>query len=265
MDKYDKHLQFLQLALPFSEQLCADVFVEKSKRDIRKALFLLLHPEATVEQLLQDLGKKNNALDQIECLRLVLHCYCPNASYSAVLNKASKGDPLKLDTVSLKKLKQFRRVPRKEILQRLFNCLNGADTTVVLFFLRGIRPFGRALAPFLDTIIAYANDSDIPVIKAALQLLSKIPQGVQNSMVTFARYSMHPQLSMTALSEMQSVYDLPGQLLIQLFSPLIDAYRQCIPAQGTMNDRWPEFRLLRQVLYNNGVVLNLPEIQLGKF
>jgi hypothetical protein len=265
MDKYDKHLQFLQLALPFSEQLCTDIFVKKSKRDVRKALFFLLQPEASIEQILQDLKQKDNVHDQIECLQLILHCYCPNASYSAVLRKASKGLPIKLDTVSLKKLKQFRRAPRKEVFQHIFNCLNGADATVILFLLCGIRPFGRELVPFLDTINAYANGSDTSVIKAALQVLSQIPQGIQNSIVTFARYSTHPELSMTALKEMQSVYDLPGQLLIQLFSPLIDAYRQRIPAQGTMNDWWPEFRLLRQVLYNNGVVLNLPEIQLGKF
>ncbi len=265
MDKYDKHLQFLQQALPFSSQHCSDVFKLEAKRDVRKALFFMLQPSRNTDELLTDLIQSKNPTTQIESLHLLFHHYCPNSSYSAIVAKLSKGTPIKIDTISLEKLKLFRRAPRKEILARFFDAVSGADTTVVVELLRCLRPFGRELSPMWSRIDAYANSQNIAVVKAALQLLSTLPQGVQKSIMTFARYATHPELAMISLNEMQSVYDMSGQLLVRLFNPLIDAYRQLIPAQGKGNDWSQEFNLLVRVLRNNGVVLNLPDIQWGRY
>ncbi len=266
MDKYDRHLNFLIKALPgIDAEVCTNVFLNDAKRDVRKALFFLLQPKEEKEDLMDSFPVTESAEEQVVLLNKILHCYCPNESFTKIVGLLSKGKPCKIDTATLPKLKNFRRVPRTDFLRKLFLLVQKSDPNVIVTLLTILRPFGRELEPFWATIDAYANFRNTDIAKAALNLLSKMPSGVQKSIMTFANHTANPEMCIPALSAMQHVYDLDSKMVINLFSPLINEYRRLMPSQGKMNDLWEEFRLLQRILKNNGVILSIPDIRSGFF
>lgn len=266
MDKYDKHLQFLIEALPEKgAEHCTDVFLNQAKRDVRKALFFLFKPEQEEDELLSLWESVTEKEDQLEILRQCLHSYCPNESYTKVVGALSKGKPFRIDTATLPKLKNFRRAPRKETLQQWFKLVQGVHKDVLVALLKGVQPFGRELEPLWATIDAHAYHPDKEVIKASLNLLARMPTGVQKSIMTFSRYLNHPEARFYALSAMNRTTGLSDKLLIGLFNPILTEYRKLASTKGAMNDMWEEFRLIQSILKNNGVRLSIPDISLGRF
>lgn len=268
MDKYDLHLRFLIEALPdFGEEACRHAFLEHAKRDVRKALFFLFQPQEAVEDLMTKLEslESHQTQEQQTVLKQIFYCYCPNNAYSAVVSKLEKGIPFKIDSETLPKLKAFRRAPRKELIQTLFRLLASSDKEVIIQLLEDLQPFGRELEPLWATVDAYANYKDKKVAKAALNLLARIPMGVQKSIITFAKHCASPEMCFHALSAMQLVEGLPPSLLLGIFNPIIKEYRRLMVSQGKMNDMWEEFRLVQQIARNNGVILSIPDLDLGRF
>ena len=266
MDKYDKHLQFLIAALPDIEaERCREVFLKVAKRDVRKALFFLLQPKEELAVLIGDFALSKEVEQQKKLLNQIFHCYCPNPSYTKIVKQLAKGKPFRIDTATLPKLKQFRRVPSKEVLQQLFGLLHSAEAAVIIDCLKGLKPFGREVERFWTTIDAYANAPNIELAKAALQLLSEMPTGLSKSIMTIAKHCANPSMRFYALSALQRTTNLPSNLLINLLSPIIDEYRRLANTEGAMNDLWEEFRLIQSILKNNGVVLSIPDISLGRF
>lgn len=268
MEKYDLHLQFLVQAFPMlEEQVCHSVFLDTAKRDIRKALFFLFQPQEELEQLLSKFSalKSNQVEEQQAILQKILHCYCPNDSYTQVVAQVERGIPIQIDSETLPKLKNFRRAPRKEILQQIFRLMATSPKEIVVQLLEGLRPFGRELEPLWARVDAYANYKEKEIAVAALNLLAQMPLGVQKSIATFAKYCRDLEMCFHALSAMQTVTSLAPSLLIGIFNPIITEYRRLTISQGKMNDLWEEFRLIQQIARNNGFVLSIPDISLGRF
>lgn len=268
MDKYDKHLAFLIAALPEKgEANCKEVFLNIAKKDVRKALFFLFQPQETAEELLTNLTQNasNQAIMQIAELEKILHAFCPNASYSAIVGQLCKGNPFHIDTETEGKLKIFRRAPRKEFLQELFKICAGSETAVLIYLLNGLQPFGREVEPFWNIVDNYAKHSDTTLARAALNLLALMPTGVHKSILTFSKYCTDPNMRFYALSAMQDTMGLSPKLLMTIFDPILSEYRRLCTTQGTMNDLWEEFRLIRNIAQNNGLRLSIPDINLGRF
>jgi len=266
MDKYNRHLQFLIVVLPdISEEICTGIFLHVAKRDVRKALLFLLQPEEEVDVLLNDLAESKNSNQQIELLNKIFHSYCPNTSYTKIVKDLSSGKPFNIDTATLPKLKKFRRAPRKDVLQKMFQAVDSVDTSALVYFLKGLQPFGREVELMWARVDAYANHANVDVVRAALDLLAKMPTGVHKSITTFSLYCSNPRMCFYALLAMQNTRGLPSKLLVDMFNPLITEYRKLAMTKGPKNDLWEEFRLVQSILKNNGVVLSIPDVNLGRF
>lgn len=268
MDKYTQHLNFLITVLPEKgEATCQEVFLHTAKRDVRKALFFLFQPQESAEELLKKLSEipNNQPTTQIVELEKILHSFCPNASYTNIVGQLSKGKPLPIDTETLGKLKAFRRAPRKEFLQELFKICADAETEVLIYLLDGLLPFGREVEPFWNIVDNYAKKFDTKLARTALDLLAQMPTGVHKSISTFSKYCTDPKMRFHALSAMQQTMGLSPRLLATIFDPILSEYRRLCTTQGTMNDLWEEFRLIRNIAQNNGLRLSIPDINLGRF
>jgi hypothetical protein len=266
MDKYDRHLQFLITAFPdIPEEVCREAFLVVAKRDLRKALLFLLQPEDDINVLLDNFAESSNTEKQIELLNKIFHCYCPNTSYTKIVKNLSSGKPFNIDTATLPKLKKFRRAPRKEVLQKMFQIIAGADAAVLIPFLKGLQSFGRETELMWAKIDSYANHANIEVVRAALDLLAKMPTGVHKSINTFSVHCSNPRMCFYALLSMQNTIGLSSKLLVDMLNPVITAYRKLAMTKGPKNDLWEEFRLVQRIFKNNGVVLSIPDVNLGRF
>jgi len=263
-DKLEKQLHFLQLVFPKRKKECVTVFRE-NKRNIRKTLYCLLQPQASEEELLAEWDETTSTEEKKEIIDQLLHHYCPNVSYTIIVNNLKKGEPLKLGTQTTKKLTQFRRAPRKEQVKKWLDLVKGETPAVIVHLLDGMRPFGRNIKSFWSSIDGFAYHTDEEVIKSALRLLAEIPDGVQKSIMTFARYCRQEKTRLYALNAMQQVYDLPASVLTTVLQPIVKEYRRLAIADGPMNDLWQEFKIIRSIYRNNGIRLTIPEIDLGRF
>lgn len=268
MDKYEQHLQFLFKVFPNQNRdLCHEVFLNTAKRDLCKALFYLLQPQSSLEELLDQLEASNSSqVDlQIELLDSIVHWYCPNPSFRKIVGQAAKGLPIKIDSASIDRLKKFRRLPRKEMLQRWFQLVANSQETVLLQFLKRLIGYGHALEPCWATIDWYAQSKHQEISKAALNLLATMPNGIQKSIGTLTQHLRHPKMRFYALSAMQQSRAIPPQLLKSLLDPIFREYRTLMNQQGQINDLWQEFRLAQNIAQNNGLVWSIPDISLGRF
>ena len=266
MDKYDKHLAFLQAAFPeIGAEKCQAVFLDQAKRDVRKALFYLLQPSSSEEALLEKLRDSTAKSEHLDCCNQLLHWYCPNPSYKKVVGNLSKGKPLKIDTATLPRLKAFRRPPRRETLAVWFQIMDAENEELIVHFLKGLMPFGREVEPFWYKIDQFGKNKSLAVVRAALSLLAAMPTGIHKSIILFTHYCSQPSMRFYALSAMQQVTGIAPNLLRRMFDPIIEEYRRLAMTQGAQNDLWQEFRLVQNVLRNNGVVLSIPDINLGRF
>ncbi|MCH2021506.1 MAG: hypothetical protein MK207_03400 [Saprospiraceae bacterium] len=266
MDKYDIHLKFLIEVFPdVEENTCKEIFTKKAKRDVRKALFYLVQPKINVDDLIEKFKNSKNKEEQLYLLQQILNWYCPNKAYSKIVKQLEKGIPFTIDTATLPKLKNFRRAPRIERLKQLLDVVASSELEIIESLLILLLPFGRELEPLWSRIDAYANYPDFELAKAAMNLLSKIPSGIQKSIITFANHCTNPKMRFHTLYSMQNEKNLPSKVLLNIFSPIIAEYQRLVSNQGAMNDLWQEFRLIQQILKNNGVVLSIPNIRLGRF
>lgn len=266
MNKYDKHLTFLQAALPHIEdEQCKIVFLNQAKRDVRKALFYLLQPTSSKENLLQTLGDTTLASQHKDCLHQLFHWYCPNTSYKQIVANLAKGKPIKIDRATLPRLKAFRRPPSKETLAKCFQLIDVNNEELMVQFLKGLLPFGREVEPFWYKVDQFGKNKSTVVARAALSLLAAMPTGIHKSILLFTAYCSQPAMRFYALSAMQQVTGIAPNLLRRMFDPIIEEYRRLAMMQGAQNDLWQEFRLVQNVLRNNGVVLSIPDINLGRF
>ena len=268
MDKYDRQLEFLIQTFPHhAKEHCQTVFLSVAKRDLRKALFYLLQPNTELEELLALLWHNPSELpaQQIEWINDLMHWYCPNASYKKIVHQASKKKPLLLEKETIRRLKSFRRAPRKDMFKRWFELMDNRSDTVSLHFLKCLRSFDRELEPFWAYIDAYARSSNPDIIKAALSLLAQMPTGIQKSILTIGGYLKDPKMRFHALVAMQNTTQLSPALLNSLLHPIVTEYRQLMNTQGRINDLWEEFRIVQTILKNNGIRLSIPDIGLGRF
>jgi hypothetical protein len=244
---------------------CRETFLQVAKRDIRKALFFMIQPQITEDELLKNFALSKNKEEQVYLLKQILDWYCPNKTYTKIVNQLAKGIPFTIDTATLPKLKMFRRAPRIERLKQLLELVATSDLVVAESLLILLQPFGRELEPMWSRIDAYANYNNFNLAKAAITLLSKMPTGIHKSMMTFSNHCANPKMCFHVLSSMQNAKNLPSKVLVNMFSPIIAEYKRLATNQGAMNDLWQEFRLVQQILKNNGVVLSIPDIRLGPF
>ncbi len=263
MDKLERHLEFLKLLFPDREEDCQLIFKQK-KRNLRKALPLLLQPQESAAELLEAYSKGQTDAQRLDILGRWLHCYCPNASYNKILKAARKGKPLKLESATLQKLKIEKNNPRKEDLEQIFFLFKNQNPSLIVALLKGLKPFGRPLLPFWSFIDNYARHSDKEIVKAALELLVHIPQGIPKSIMTLAVCLQDDSLRITVLSALQNVQNLPSNMIVPILQPLVEEYRRLLRTEGTMNNLWPEFRLIKVIYNNNGISLSLPTIGLGR-
>lgn len=268
MDKYDRHLEFLIQVLPNqSVATCQDFFLATCKRDVCKALFFLLQPTESSEILLEKFLQTNNKESelQIKLLDAMLHWYCPNPSFTKIVTQVSKGIPIKIDSATITRLKKFRRVPPKQMLFQWFELLNNTTDSVILYLLTGLRVFDWSLEPCWTYIDYYANSTNLEVLKAALTLLAKMPQGILKSVATLDKHLKNSKTRFYALTAMQQTTSIPPTLLTNLLSPIINDYQRLVYTKGQMNDLWQEFRLVQNIAKNNGLVLSIPNISLERF
>lgn len=269
MDKYETHLEFVKQAFPQETAAhCTHVFIDITKKDIRKAIFHLVKPQADVVELEANFcatSSFTSDVEQLQILEQLLHHYCPNTGYSEVVGQAQKGLPFKLDTATLGKLKKFRRAPRISNLKSWLDAVDLSDTSVLVALLQGLRPFGRELQPLWARIDAYAN-ADLPeVVRAALELLACMPTGIRQSLYTFGKYCRGGTHRFFALYQMQRANNLPTGQLRNILSPVIKEYQQLLAVKGSPNLLSEEFRLVQSIARQNGLTLSSPSIRLNRF
>ncbi|MCP4438796.1 MAG: hypothetical protein GY810_07615 [Aureispira sp.] len=263
MDKYDRHLEFLTVVTDFDEEQCKTVFME-DKRDVRKALWHLLQPSTTKEDLMEQYFSLNSDEEKSEVLEELLHCYCPNARFNSIATQVKKGKLYKLDTVTAKKLGLFRRPPNKEELAKLLSSINAQFPKTILTLLKGLQSFGRELPVHLFTIQGLSESENIEIAKAALDLIGYIPNGPEKAIMALWTHLSNPALRFHALKAMQHAYQLSPEFLSKIFQPLVAEYERLCRSEGPINDLWEEVRMMRTIMRNNGGDLWIPTINIGR-
>lgn len=263
MDKYDRHLEFLTVITNKSEELCKATFM-KDKRDVRKALWHLLQPEQSKEELFEQYISAHVDEEKAASLEQLLDHFCPNSSFNTIAQQVKKGKLYKLDTVTAKKLGLFRRPPDKEELIKLINNAKFDFPETLLVLLKGLPFFGRELVPYLFTIQGLTEHKNIEIAKAALDLIGYIPNGAEKAIMSLWTHLSNPALRFHALKAMQHAYQLSPEFLYKIFQPLVVEYERLSRAEGPINDLWEELRMMRTIMRNNGGDLWIPTINLGR-
>ena len=126
MEKLDKHRAvFMELFPDIDQSILRQLFDERAKKDIKKAIWYALQPKEDINTLIYALAHEVNTSKAEKLMKKIMHLYCPNHSFNALIKKINKETTLKLDTITLKKLGVFRRVPRKAIISEI---LDAAET-----------------------------------------------------------------------------------------------------------------------------------------
>ncbi|MGH1335016.1 MAG: hypothetical protein ACRBFS_02735 [Aureispira sp.] len=258
MDPYELQLKFITEALPQQEAAhCRKIFYEVAKRDIRKAVYYLLQPTRTVEESLEALENTPT----LEHLEEVLAQYCPNKSYQQVVHQAAKGHPFTLEKRLLERLQQFKRAPRKATLQQIWKIV-AEEEALLLAYLKGLQYYSHELVhlwPAIDRCLLHEQED---IVKRALELLARMPQGVERSLPRITHLLRQPEWQFKALKALQQSHNLPSLTVQRLIQPILDAYRKY---PNKRNNLWPEFRIIQSIARNNKVHLTLPDLDLERF
>lgn len=258
MDTYALQLEFITQALPqHSPATCQQVFYEVAKKDIRKAIFYLLQPSNEPAHSLQQL----ETTPSLEHLEEVLLQYCPNKAYQTIVHQAVKGQPFELEKRLLERLQTFKRAPRKTVLLQIWKAVQGEDT-LLLAYLEGLKYFSHELSQIWAEINHCLLHKQEDIVKMALELLARMPQGVERSLPYITTLLRQPQWQFKALKALQQARNLPSSTVQSLVSPILSRYRK---ESNKKNNLWPEFRLIQSIASNNQVHLTLPDIDLGIF
>lgn len=263
MDKYDRHLEFLTVVTDFDEEQCKTVFME-AKRDVRKALWYLLQPQQSKNELFEQYSLASTDEEKSAKLEELFAHFCPNASFNTIAKQVKKGKLYKLDTVTAKKLGLFRRPPNKEELAVLITNATTKHPKTLLTLLKGLPFFGRELLSHLFTIQKLTEQENIEVAKAALDLIGYIPNGAEKAIMTLWTHLSNPELRFHALKAMQHAYQLSPEFLYKIFQPLVVEYERLSRSEGPINDLWEEVRMMRTIMRNNGGDLWIPTINVGR-
>ncbi len=257
-DPYELQLDFIQQALPdHSSEECRRVFYAVAKRDIRKAVYYLLQPKETPEVSLSNLTATPNSVH----LMRVLQQYCPNKAYQTVVHQAAKGQPLALEKRLWERLKQFKRAPRPKVLQQIWAAIQDEED-LVLLYLQELPYFDHELSHLWEEIDQCLGDSNEEIVKIALELITKMPQGIERSLYRITHLLRQPEWQFKALQTLQHSHNLPAATVRRLVQPILDTYRNQL---NKRNNLWPEFRLIQSIARNNKVHLTLPDLDLGRF
>lgn len=258
MNPYELQLDFITQALPqYSPETCRHVFYETAKKDIRKAIYYLLQPTSTIEESLTALEK----VPSLKHLDEVLHQYCPNKSYQQVVHSATKGQPFVLENRLLERLQRFKRAPRKAVLQQIWKIVE-REEDLLLDYLQGLQYYSHELSNIWSEIDQCLLHKQEELVKASLELLIRMPQGVERSLTGITYLLRQPKWQFKALKALQHARNLPALTVRRLIQPILDAYRQLPTKQ---NNLWPEFKIIQSIARNNHVHLTLPDLDLGRF
>lgn len=258
MDTYALQVEFITQALPqHSPATCQQVFYEVAKKDIRKAIYYLLQPQQDAEASLQQL-EQTPSLEHLE--EVLLH-YCPNKAYQHLVHQAAKGQPFELEKRLLERLKNFKRAPRKAVLEQIWKLVEQEDA-LLLAYLEGLKYYSHELSTIWPSINQCLLHKQEAIVKMALELLAQMPQGVERSLPNITALLQQPQWQFKALKALQQARNLPSSTVQSLVQPILNSYRK-LPHKK--NNLWPEFRIIQSIASNNQVHLTLPDIDLGTF
>jgi hypothetical protein len=258
MDPYELQLDFITQAIPQqTPEVCKQVFYEVAKKDIRKAIYYLLQPNQTVEESLERLESAPN----LEHLEEVLHQYCPNKTYQQLVHQAAKGHPFLLEKRLLERLKSFKRAPRKAVLQQIWSIVE-SDDTLLLAYLQGLKYYSHELAQLWPNINQGLLHQQEEIVKMCLELLIRMPQGVDKSLIHITYLLRQPEWQFKALKTLQNAQNLPAHTVRALVKPILDAYRK---HPNKQNNLLPEIRIIQSIARLNSVHVTLPDIDLNRF
>ena len=258
MDPYEIQLDFITQAIPQqTPDVCKQVFYDVAKKDIRKAVYYLLQPQRTVEESLTLLETMPN----VEHLQEVLHQYCPNKTYQQLVHQATKGHPFLLEKRLLERLKTFKRAPRKATLEQIWSIVE-TDDLLLLTYLEGLKYYSHELAqlwPHINQCLLHEQEE---IVKMCLELLIRMPQGVEKSLINITYLLRQAEWQFKALKALQNAQNLPAHTVRALIKPILDAYRK---HPNKQNNLLPEIRIIQSIARNNRVHLTLPDVDLGRF
>lgn len=258
MDPYEVQLDFITQAIPQqTPTVCRKVFYEVAKKDIRKAVYYLLQPPRTVEASLALLETMPNLVH----LEELLHQYCPNKTYQQLIHQAAKGHPFLLEKRLLERLKSFKRAPRKATLQQIWSIVE-SDDPLLLAYLQGLKHYSHELAQLWSNINQCLLHEQEEIVKMCLELLIRMPQGVEKSLINITDLLRQPEWQFKALKALQNAQNLPAYTVRTLVKPILDAYRK---HPNKQNNLLPEIRIIQSIARNNRVHLTLPDIDLSRF
>lgn len=264
-EEYEQQLAWVQAALPECDAKQArHVFYEVARRNICKAVHYLLEPARPLEDLQKEWETlPRDATNQRRtCLEDMLKHYCPNADYLTAIRRSNLPE---IPSNVLDRLHRYKRAPRKAQLEQWWAGIDADDPPLALYLLEELRYFSHALTPIWATVDQYAHHSDRKVVRAALELLVHIPNGVERSLNTFQQLLSQPKRQLHALQALQHARCLTDTTTKRLISPIVSAYKDLERLEGSPNNLSAEYALARNIAANNGIMLTMTSIHLNKY
>ena len=249
---HEKNLIFLKAVSGRSEAETEEVF-NFHKKDLRLSLFDLLKPEhLSKSELFEQFKTEKNQDKRIEILNFLMQHFCPNPRFKEIILALKQGKTPKIAPETAEKLYVFRRVPSKAEINLLFDSLNSEDIQLATVLLESLADFGPEIQYQLSYIMMMAESSYKSLAKAALMLIPKIPQGIEDAILLYKYALTDSDLRFTALNALQYSYNLNPEMLFEMFRPILSEYERLCRSEGEMNSLWPEFNMIRNILSKNG-------------
>lgn len=264
MEKLDTHRAvFLELFPDLDQIVLRQLFDEKAKKDIKKAIWYALQPKEDVTSLIYALAHEVNSSIAEDILNKIMQMYCPNHSFNTLLKKINKETTNKLDTITLKKLGLFRRVPRKAVISEMLDAAE-ANRSILIKTLEAFKLFPLEMEVEWWRLDQYIQHSDLEVSKKAMELISLMPQGLSKSVFTFSKVLRREDRAIHTLSCLNNIRHIQSNVLLNILMPYIQLCKQEFLLKGKNHPFAKEFSLIRSILRNNGVILNLVEMNMLK-
>lgn len=264
MEKLDKHRAvFMELFPALDQSILRQLFDERAKKDIKKAIWYALQPKEDITSLVYALAHEVNTNKAEKLLKKIMHLYCPNQSFNTLLKKINKDTTHKLDTITLKKLGVFRRVPKKAIISEILDAAE-AQSFILCSTLEAFKLFPLEMEEQWWRLDQYVQHSDIEVSKKAMELISMMPQGLSRSVFTFSKILSREDRAIHTLSCLNNLRHIQSNVLLNILMPYIQLCKQEFSLKGKNHPFAKEFELIRSILRNNGVILNIVEMNMLK-